>query len=250
MSRRVSARIAQTVLGLFVVLGAAVPGVWAQADVQGQWSTSTYSMTINPIHAALMHNGKILVTTGSGNCPPSQSGCPSGAPYGGANGSGAVVVDPVSPSITQLSVTWDMFCNGMTVLPDGRVFINGGTVAYDPFKGSQKSSVFDPATNSFTDLQNMAHGRWYPTVITLGDGRVITFSGFNETSGATNNAVEFYTVGGGWSQQFIAPWTPPLYPRLHLLPNGNVFVSAPQAGSHLFNPSPATWNLNIARPNK
>ena len=147
MSRRVSARIAQTVWGLFVVLGAVVPGVWAQADVQRQWSTSAYSMTINPIHVALMHNGKILVTTGSGNCSPSQSGCPSGAPYGGGNGSGAMVVDPVAKSTTQLSVAWDMFCNAMTVLADGRVFINGGTLAYDPFQGSQKSSVFDPATN-------------------------------------------------------------------------------------------------------
>ena len=55
----------------------------AQADVKGQWSTLNYSMTINPIHTALMRNGKILVTAGSGNCPPSQSGCPTGAPYNG-----------------------------------------------------------------------------------------------------------------------------------------------------------------------
>ena len=76
-----------------------------------------------------------------------------------------------------------MFCNGMVVLPDGRAFINGGTLAYDPFQGSLKSSVFDPATNTFTDVQNMAHGRWYPTVLTLGDGRIMTFSGFLETGG-------------------------------------------------------------------
>jgi galactose oxidase-like protein/IPT/TIG domain-containing protein/glyoxal oxidase-like protein len=242
----VSARVAQTVLGLFVILGDLVPGMWAQADVQGQWSTLTYPMTINPIHVALMHNGKILVTTGSGNCPASQSGCPSGAPYGGTNHSGAVVLDPVAKTITQLSVGWDMFCNSMTVLPDGRVFVVGGTIAYNPFKGSQQSSIFDPATNTFTDQQNMAHGRWYPTVITLGDGRVMAFSGSDETTGSTNTAVEFYTVGAGWSQQFTAPWTPPLYPRLHLLPNGQVFASASQPNSHLFNPSTTSWNLNIA----
>jgi hypothetical protein len=78
-----------------------------------------------------------------------------------------VVVDPAAQVITQLSVGWDMFCNSMTVLPDGRVFIVGGTIAYDPFKGSQQSSIFNPATNTFTDQQNMAHGRWYPTLITL-----------------------------------------------------------------------------------
>ena len=131
----------------------------AQADVQGQWSTLNYSMTINPIHVILMHNGKILVTTGSGNCPPSQSGCPSGPPYNGSNHSGAVVVDPVAKNITQLSVSWDMFCNGMTNLADGKVLITGGTIAYDPFLGIQNTNLFDPATNSFTTVQSMAHGR-------------------------------------------------------------------------------------------
>src|SRR2546425_1538126 len=53
-------------------------------------------------------------------------------------------------------------------------------------------------------LPILAHGRWYPTVVTLGDGRVMTFSGLNETGG-TNTAVEFYTVGAGWSTQYIAP---------------------------------------------
>jgi len=215
-------------------------GAWGQADMQGQWSTLNYSMTINPIHVALMRNGKILVVTGSGNCPPSQSGCPSGAPYGGSNASGAVVLDPVAKSINQLSVSWDMFCNSMTVLADGRVMVNGGTLAYDPFHGSQRTSLFDPATNAFTDVQSMAHGRWYPTVTLLSDGRVMTFSGFNETGG-TNQAVEIYTPGTGWSAQFNAPWTPPLYPRQHLLPNGNVFVSGPQPTTYTFNPSNQSW---------
>ena len=245
MARRASFRFAQTTLALFLGLGAAIPNVWAQASVQGQWSTLNYTMTINPIHVALMHNGKILVTAGSGNCPASQSGCPSGPPYGGGNHSGAVLLDPAGSSITQLSIGWDIFCNGMTALPDGRILIVGGTTAYDPFEGSQKSTIFDPANNSFTDQQNMSHGRWYPTVIMLGDGRVMAFSGTNE-NGSTNNAVEFFTAGSGWSQKYSAPWTPPLYPRLHLLPNGKVLASASQPSSHLFNPANTTWSLNIA----
>ena len=94
---------------------------------------------VNPIHVALMHNGKILVVAGSGNCPPSQSGCPSGPPYGPSNSSGALVLDPAAQNITQLTVAWDMFCNAMTVLADGRVMVNGGTIAYDPFQGIQKT---------------------------------------------------------------------------------------------------------------
>ena len=160
------------------------------------------------------------------------------APYGPSNSSGAVLYNPPG-TFTPFTVTWDMFCNGMVLLPDGRAFIDGGTIqnGYDPFRGSSKTSIFDPATNTFTDAQNMAHGRWYPTVTTLGDGRVMTFSGLDE-NGNTNRAVEIYTVGSGWSQEYVANWTPPLYPWMHLLPNGKVFYSGPGATSALFDPSP------------
>ena len=42
----------------------------------------------------------------------------------------------------------------------------------------------------------------------------MTFSGFDENGQNTNTAVEIYTVGSGWSPQYIASWTPPLYPRM------------------------------------
>src|SRR5579864_8605985 len=239
---------ASVLLILLAVLSALTPSAMAQANVTGQWSTASYTMPINPIHVALLYNGKILVVAGSGNCPPSQSGCPSGAPYGPTNHSGALLLDPVAGTVTQFSVSWDMFCNGMVVLPDGRAFINGGTIQYDPFFGALTSDIFDPATSTFTNVQNMAHGRWYPTVITLGDGRVMTFSGLNETGG-TNTAVEIYTVGTGWSTQYIATWTPPLYPRMHVLPNGKVFYSGSGTSSALFDPATTSWTLNVANTN-
>jgi hypothetical protein len=80
--------------------------------------------------------------------------------------SGALVLEPVAQTITQLSVAWDMFCNAMTVLADGRVMVNGGTIACDPFQGIQTTSIFDP---SFTNVQSMAHGRWYPSDVMLGE---------------------------------------------------------------------------------
>ncbi len=151
-------------------------------------------MPINPIHAALLSNGKVLVVAGSGNCPPSQSGCPSGPPYGPSNSSGALLLDPVSgQTISQFSQSWDMFCNGMVLLDDGRPFIASGTIQYDPFYGQPQTATFDPQANTFSNGPNMAHGRWYPTLVTLGDGRVMIFSGLNET-GSTNTAVEFYSV--------------------------------------------------------
>ena len=221
----VPARLLLGALSLTLVLGVFVPGMSAQSNVQGQWSTISTLMPINPIHSALLYNGKILIVAGSGNCPPSQSGCPTGPPYGLSNNSGVLLFDPTSGSITQFTLPWDMFCNGMVVLSDGRAFINGGSIQYDPFLGQTKTSVFDPSNNTFTDVQTMAHGRWYPTVTNLGDGRVMTFSGQDDIDGGTNKTVEIYTIGSGWSPQYTAGWTPPLYPRMHLLPNGKVFYS-------------------------
>ena len=154
--------------------------------MQGQWKTLPYPMPINPVHVALMNNGTVLIVAGSGNLPTNTN-------YQ------AAVWDPRADTITTQPVAWDMFCNGMVVLPDGRVFINGGNLRYDPFLGEPRSSAYDPTTGRFTDLENMAHGRWYPTVTTLGDGSVMTFSGLSEF-GLTNTAVEIYKVGSGWSQ--------------------------------------------------
>src|SRR5215472_7410934 len=249
MRHNISARTVWVAVLLLFESGTFISRAVAQASVTGQWKTLPYLMPINPIHVALLSNGQVLAVAGSGNCPPSQSGCPSGPPYGPSNGSGALLLNPVSgQTVAQFSVSWDMFCNGMVLLQDGRALIGGGTIQYDSFYGQPQAAIFDPATNIFTNVQNMAHGRWYPTVVTLGDGRVMTFSGLNETGG-TNTAVEFYTLGSGWSTQSIASWTPDLYPRLHLLPNGKVFYSGAQTTSKLFDPSTTIWTTNVATTN-
>src|SRR5262245_63928709 len=178
-----------------------VPSVRAQsqAHVVGQWTTLPYLMPINPVHLALLRNGKVLVVSGSGNVATETD-------------FRAGLWDPQSGTITTQALAWDMFCNAMVTLPDGRVFINGGNLQYDPFHGQPRNAVYDPSTDLFADVQTMAHGRWYPTATVLGDGRVMTFSGLTET-GSTNTAVEFYTAGSGWSAESAAGWTPPLYPR-------------------------------------
>jgi len=223
---------------LVLLLGSALlysPQLGAQAGAQGRWVTLPSLMPINPIHIAMMHNGKVLIVAGSGNVASETN-------YQ------AAVWDPESGSIITQPVAWDMFCNGMVILPDGRVFVNGGNLQYDPFHGLPRNAVYDPMTGVFTDVQNMAHGRWYPTVTVLGDGSVMTFSGLSETGG-TNNAVEIYTPGIGWSQEYLAGWTPPLYPRMHLLPDGTVLYAGSGTGSRIFNLSTKTWTGVIASTN-
>jgi galactose oxidase-like protein/IPT/TIG domain-containing protein/PKD domain-containing protein len=220
---------------LLLGLASSAPPALAQSSGQGRWQTLPNPMPINPVHAALLHDGKVLVVSGSGNLPSNTN-------------FQAGVFNPQTGTVTTQPVSWDMFCNGMVVLPDGRAFINGGTLQYDPFHGELRSAVYDLTTGAFTDVQSMAHGRWYPTVTTLGDGTLMTFSGLSETGG-TNTSIEIYSVSTGWSTQIGSPFTPPLYPRMHLLPNGKVFYSGSTAQSRLFDPVAKTWSGVIATTN-
>src|SRR5205807_2457622 len=53
----------------------------------------------------------------------------------------------------------------------------------------------------------------------------------------------------GWSQEYVADWTPPLYPRLHLLPSGKVFYSGETPQSNFFDPAIHAWTMNVAQTN-
>jgi len=228
--RIAAAIVAATGLTIFTVQDAV-----AQPNVQGQWRTLPLLMPINPVHIAVTYNGKILIVSGSGNVATETN-------------FRAAVWDLQANTITTQPLGWDMFCNGMIALPDGRILVNSGTQQYDPFHGEPRNAIFDPALGVFSDAENMAHGRWYPTVTMLGDGRVMTFSGLNETGG-TNTAVEIYTAGSGWSTQYPAGWTPPLYPRMHLMPDGRVFYSGSGTGSRFFDPASHAWTPVVATTN-
>ncbi len=192
-------------------------------------------MPINPIRVGLLHTntnniGKVLIVAGSENDPNKH--------LQGSSKAALWDVSATDSLFTILDLPWDVFCNGGTFLSDGRCIVVGGTVEYDPFYGDPRMTVFDPLTAKFNQLHSMAHGRWYATAITLGDGRVLAFSGLDET-GATNQTVEIYKVASGWSPPYNAGWTPPLYPWLHLLPNGTVFYSGSSPNSRIFDPSGA-----------
>src|SRR5437870_12539187 len=49
------------------------PSASGTAPPYGKWSTLPYTMPINPIHAALLHTGKVLIASGSGNDPSNAS---------------------------------------------------------------------------------------------------------------------------------------------------------------------------------
>src|SRR5215475_3378632 len=222
--------------------------------VTGTWVKQPYLMPINPISATLLHTGKILIIAGSENDADNYST--------GAESYRNAVWDPTGrdeSSITVQNVPYDVFCSGMAVLPDGRALVVGGTASYNFtgdnlwFTGDNRASIFNPATEDFVQSQNMADGRWYATATTLGDGRIMAFSGLDPNAGVSIS-VEIYSLtdaGAGWTSPLNAPFTPPLFPRMMLLPNGTVFFTGQGTGtqtanSWLFNPANQQWTSSAA----
>jgi hypothetical protein len=161
--------------------------------------------------------------------------------------------DPSTDTFTSVATPWDAFCAGHAQLADGRLLVAGGTNGYESpstnntFSGSDKAYVFDPETSSYESVPNMTTARWYPTLLTLGDGSVLALAGQDAVGRLSSTSQRF--TGTDWTVDELPPtrddlggarqsW--PLYPGLHLLADGRVFYSA----SHTFGTTtaPGIWD--------
>src|SRR6188472_2005791 len=210
--------------------------------ITGTWTVLPYQMPINPISANLLPNGKVLIVAGSESDPYNNSP--------GADSYRAAVWDPSGTNESSISVqnlTYDVFCSGTAALFDGRSLIVGGTSDYS-FTGENRASIFNPTTNQYVQSQNMVDGRWYATATALSDGRIMAMSGLTQTGG-TSRTIEIYDLqraGAGWNSPTSVPFTPPLYPRLELLPGGRVFYTGHGSGTSnanawIYDPATGGW---------
>ena len=216
--------------------------------IHGVWRTLPYLMPINPISATLLNTGEVLIVAGSENDAYNHAS-------GGESNRMAIWDHPTETtpgSITVQNADFDVFCSGTAVLPDGRALVVGGTSDYS-FTGANRASIFDPKTGRVVQSQSMVDGRWYATATTLGDGGIMAFSGLS-LRGDTNHTVEMYDLrhaGAGWASPVTAPFSPALYPRLFLLPNGKVFYTGQgfeytPGNAWSFDPVARTWTKVVA----
>lgn len=164
-----------------------------------------------------------------------------------------------------------LFCTAHVHLPDGRVLVVGGTDYYqDPrvtdslgvieLEGLKAARIFNPADNSWVKAGTMNWGRWYPSALTLPDGDIFVASGVTKlikpvytdeknmgNSGGNVRQTETYNQESDkWEDNGPSgERSLPLYPRIHLLPNGNVYYDA---AGQVFNPAgysydEAFWNM-------
>ena len=184
----------------------------------GKWGP-VVPWDIVPLHMNLLPNGKIFAW-GKTDVADTM-----GMPR---------VWDPSSESPNQareIHVDDMLFCAGHTLMPDGRLMVNGGHHMDDA--GIKVTYFFDQNGNP-TKGPDMAHGRWYPTLTVLEDGRVLTMAGRNE-AGTVVRTPEIW-AGSGWTElPGAGNLEIPYYPRNFVDPkNGMVFNASERVQSRWF----------------
>ncbi len=167
-----------------VVLLAAVSSVPAQVTnpaIGGKWG-SVIPWPFIPVSGANLPDGRILTWSGSERTTWPATEQTYSATWDPTSG---VFVEHFFPG-------HNMFCAHLAMTQDGGVFVTGGRNQVD----SPWVSRYDFQTDQWVSLAEMATGgRWYPTTLGLGDGRMFTGMG----TASVIKHPEVYGPADGWS---------------------------------------------------
>ncbi|XP_039144736.1 LOW QUALITY PROTEIN: aldehyde oxidase GLOX [Dioscorea cayenensis subsp. rotundata] len=230
-------------LHLLVILTVLIT-VRARAQLPGTWELLLENAGIASMHTAVTHDGTVVLLDRT-DIGPSQSQLSSGhcrvdptdrlLPRGDCTAHSALF-DPSTNTLRPLSIITDTWCSSGQFLHDGTLIQTGGDM-----DGFRRIRSFSPCNNhrcDWVELKSplLSAGRWYATNQILPDGTMIIVGGRAAPS------VEFYPAVGRQLHPF--PFLAEagdrqmdnLYPFVHLLPDGHLFVFA-NARAVLYNPS-------------
>jgi hypothetical protein len=211
----------------------------AGPEVMGQFAPPQ-TWPLVPVHIATLSNGKLAVWDGFDAALNSEREW-----------------DPNTGMFNSIPTGRNLFCAGHVTLPDGRLFVAGGHIEANV--GTKSTSIYNPNNRQWFFGQDMQRARWYPTVTTLPDGRLLVVSGDNITLNAPNMPVplkngsetlpEIYDVNTN-------QWTPlqngqrrmPLYPFMFVLPDGRVVDAGPDLTTRTLNTTTGVWTTVAQSP--
>ncbi|MGR8008224.1 galactose oxidase-like domain-containing protein [Streptomyces hypolithicus] len=120
----------------------------------------------------------------------------------------------------------------------------GLTMDKQDFQGIKAAYEFDPKAEKYIPVDPMKEARWYPTLVTLEDGRVLAVSGLDDVGAILPGDNEYYNPKTKkWSK---APFRYfPTYPALFLTKGNKIFYPGSNAG---YGPAdkgrePGIWDL-------
>ncbi|XP_072997481.1 aldehyde oxidase GLOX [Typha latifolia] len=220
--------------GLFILLHVAV----ARAQqLPGTWEVVVEDSGIASMHTAVTRFGTVVLLDRT-DIGPSRLPLPADQcrldptdrilPRGDCTAHSALF-DPVSRHLRPLSILTDTWCSSGQFLPDGTLLQTGGDL-----DGLRKLRLFSPCspddyqpTCDWVELASplLSSGRWYATNQILPNGHVIIVGGRSSPTAEfyppTKPLLPFPFLAEAEDAQMDN-----LYPFLHLLPDGHLFVFA------------------------
>jgi hypothetical protein len=231
----------------------------------GQGRTMPDARGLFVLHAALLHTGEVL--------------CFAGHVEGAMYAPLCYLFNPSTPGALMPAINFpagtDLFCCHYVQVPDGKLLAMGGsqhdshdpitptTIHYRGSNGARTIALFDPDLRRWTASQpdGLQQGRWYPTAVTLPDGRVAVFSGRRELTEAGRlpagvpphgiaDMVEILT-GPSWASVAMAdhevarPFPRlPIYPGMHLAKDGRIYFTHTNWGQQISDPNTVSIEIS------
>ncbi|KAI7837152.1 hypothetical protein COHA_009029 [Chlorella ohadii] len=206
----------------------------------GQWESGGDTGAIY-IYATLMKGGEVIGWSNKGDKDNGWT----------EDGWGTAVYNATSKSVELLPKCGihdckNAFCSGQVTTWDNKMLVFGG---HGPDFGADITGFrsYDSGTGKITSTQ-MQSGRWYPTPVTLPDGKVLVIGGVahngqagyfdnvkvNERDTYDNPTITVYDPATGdfspdsrdMADQLEAAWPVHTYPHAMVSPDGGLWVSA------------------------
>ncbi|MFI5940127.1 galactose oxidase-like domain-containing protein [Streptomyces uncialis] len=113
------------------------------------------------------------------------------------------------------------------------------------FQGIRDAFEFDPVAEKYIRVDPMKEARWYPTLTTLSDGKVLSLSGLDEIGQLVPGKNEVYDPETKEWEYTEGIRQFPTYPAVSLMQDGRLFYSGSNAG---YGPAdegrePGVWDL-------
>ena len=159
--------------------------------IVGEWGP-TIGFPLIPVAAALLPDNEMLVWSSDQDDN-----------YSWADYTQTAILNLTTGVVSQDTVTntdHNMFCPGVAILANGDVMVTGGDT-------DNKTSIYDPVTNSWTAGPPMNIGRGYQGMTLLSNEEAFTLGG--SWSGALGGKLgEVWSPTGGWRELTDVPATP------------------------------------------
>lgn len=192
------------------------------AEEAGRWMMVQPNVGISAMHMQLLHTD-VVVMFDRTKFGPSKLLLPADQCTGDDCTAHSILYSSLSNTFRPLTLHTDTWCSSGSALPNGTLLQTGG---FD--SGDRVVRLFSPAdpSSDWSELPYyLAVRRWYATDQLLPDGRVLIVGGRRQFS------YEFFPSSGGvvsfpFLQETHDEAENNLYPFLHLLPDGRLFVFA------------------------